>query len=63
MQVVVRFNNVDVALRNLKRKMQREGIYKVMKLSRFHEKPSQVRVRKTQEAIRRRRKLDRKRFF
>jgi len=62
-QVVVRFNNLDLALRNLKKKMQREGIYKIMKMGRFHEKPSQARLRKKQESIRRRRKLDRKKEF
>ncbi|KIE05269.1 30S ribosomal protein S21 [Candidatus Jidaibacter acanthamoeba] len=62
-QVLVRFNNVDMALKTLKKKMQREGVFKVMKMGRFYEKPSEVRVRKGQEAFRRRRKLDRKRNY
>jgi len=43
--------------------MQREGVFKVMKMGRYYEKPSEARMRKSQEAIRRRRKLDRKRNF
>jgi small subunit ribosomal protein S21 len=62
-QVLVRFNNVDLALKTLKKKMQREGVFKIMKLTRHFEKPSEERVRREQEAVRRRRKLDRKRNF
>ncbi|WP_341760128.1 30S ribosomal protein S21 [Candidatus Endowatersipora endosymbiont of Watersipora subatra] len=61
MQVVVRDNNVDQALRALKKKLQREGIFREMKLRNFHEKPSEKRVREKTEAIRRTRKLARKR--
>jgi small subunit ribosomal protein S21 len=59
-QIVVRDNNVDQALRILKKKMQREGIFREMKQRRFYEKPSEKRVREKQEAIRRTRKLARK---
>ncbi len=59
--VSVRDNNVDQALRALKKKMQREGIYREMKLRRHFEKPSEKRVREAAEAIRRQRKLERKR--
>jgi small subunit ribosomal protein S21 len=52
---------VDQALRALKKKMQREGIFREMKLRRHFEKPSEERKRKKAEATRRRRKLDRKR--
>ncbi len=62
MEVVVRDNNVDQALRALKKKMQREGIYREMKLRRHFEKPSERRVREQSEAIRRYRKLMRKRL-
>jgi small subunit ribosomal protein S21 len=62
-QVLVRFNNIDIALKTLKKKMQREGIFKKMRTVRQYEKPSEVRVRKEQEAFRRRRKLDRKRGY
>lgn len=62
MQVVVRDNNVDQALRALKKKMQREGIFREMKLRRHFEKPSEKRARERAEAVRRHRKLLRKRL-
>ena len=61
-QVVVRDNNVDQALRALKKKMQREGIFREMKLRNYYEKPSEKRVREKAEAIRRARKLARKKL-
>jgi small subunit ribosomal protein S21 len=61
-QVVVRDNNVDQALRALKKKMQREGIFREMKLRRNYEKPSERRAREKSEAVRRHRKLLRKRM-
>ena len=60
--VSVRDNNVDQALRVLKKKMQREGIYREMKLRRHFEKPSIRRAREKAEAVRRFRKLMRKRL-
>ncbi len=60
-QVLVRDNNIDQALRALKKKMQREGIFREMKMRRAYEKPSERRARETAEAIRRARKLARKR--
>ena len=62
MKVDVRENNVDQALRVLKKKMQREGIYREMKLRRHFEKPSIRRAREKAEAVRRFRKLMRKRL-
>lgn len=62
MEVSVRDNNVDQALRALKKKMQREGIYREMKMRRHFEKPSEKRVREKDEAVRRYRKLMRKRM-
>ena len=62
MQVVVRDNNVDQALKVLKKKMQREGIFREMKLRRSYEKPSERKAREKAEAIRRTRKLERKRL-
>ena len=56
MQVLVRDNNVDQALRVLKKKMQREGILRELKERRAYEKPSEKRVREKGEAIRRARK-------
>ena len=61
MQIIVRDNNVDQALRALKKKLQREGVYREMKLRRHYEKPSEKRARERAAAIRRSRKLDRKR--
>ena len=60
MQVLVRDNNVDQALRVLKKKMQREGIFRELKQRRSYEKPSQRKTREKAEAIRRARKLARK---
>lgn len=60
MQVLVRDNNVDQALKALKRKMQREGILRELKQRRAYEKPSERRVREAAEAVRRARKLARK---
>jgi len=60
-QVLVRDNNVDQALRALKKKMQREGIFREMKLRGAYEKPSEKRAREKAEAVRRARKLARKR--
>jgi small subunit ribosomal protein S21 len=60
--VTVRDNNVDQALRVLKKKMQREGIFREMKLRRAYEKPSERRTREKAEAVRRARKLERKRL-
>ena len=60
MQVLVRDNNVDQALRVLKKKMQREGIFREIKLRGAYEKPSERKAREKAEAIRRARKLARK---
>ena len=62
MQVLVRENNVDQALRVLKKKMQREGLFREMKPRRNYEKPSERRAREKSEAVRRYRKLLRKRL-
>ncbi len=60
MQVIVRDNNVDQALRALKKKLQREGVFREMKARRAYEKPSEKRAREKAEAVRRSRKLARK---
>ena len=60
MQVFVRDNNVDQALRILKKKMQREGVFREMKQRRFYEKPSARSTREKGEAVRRARKAARK---
>ena len=61
-QVLVRDNNVDQALRVLKKKIQRGGIFREMKLRGHYEKPSEKRVREKAEAIRRAPKLVRKKM-
>jgi small subunit ribosomal protein S21 len=60
LQVLVRDNNIDQALRVLKKKMQREGVFREMKRRKFYEKPSAKATREAGEAIRRARKLARK---
>ncbi|MGQ0528005.1 MAG: 30S ribosomal protein S21 [Alphaproteobacteria bacterium] len=59
--VNVRDNNVEQALRALKKKMQREGLFREMKLRKNYEKPSERKAREKSESIRRCRKMDRKR--
>lgn len=61
-QIFVRDNNVDQALKALKKKMQREGTFREMKRRKFYEKPSEKRARQKAEAVRRARKLIRKRM-
>ncbi|MGO7361585.1 30S ribosomal protein S21 [Rhizobium leguminosarum] len=62
MQVLVRDNNVDQALRVLKKKMQREGLFREMKERRAYEKPSERRVREKAQAISRQCKATRKKM-
>jgi small subunit ribosomal protein S21 len=61
-QVLVRDNNVDQALRALKKKLQREGVFREMRLRDHYEKPSERKARESAEAVRRARKLMRKRL-
>lgn len=60
--VTVHAGNGEQALRNLKRKMQRELIFRAMRMKRFYESPSEKKVREKQESERRMRKLNRKRM-
>lgn len=60
LQVFVRDNNIDQALRVLKKKMQREGVFRELRRRRAYEKPSEKRAREQSEAVRRRRKAERK---
>lgn len=62
MQVIVRENNVDQALRVLKRKLQREGVFREMRARRAYEKPSERRIRQEAEAVRRHKKQAKKRL-
>jgi small subunit ribosomal protein S21 len=63
MQVFVRDNDINSALRVLKKKMQREGTFREMKLRRHYEKPSERKAREKAEGARRRRKMLRKRML
>ena len=63
MLVTVRDNNIDQALRVLKKKMQREGIFKEMKMRTYFEKPSQKKLREKAENIRRSRKMARRKLY
>ena len=60
LQVNVKDNNVEQALRSLKKKMQREGLYKEMKLRKKKKKPCLKRAREKEENIRRARKTARR---
>ncbi|CAN7637438.1 30S ribosomal protein S21 [Pararhizobium sp. LjRoot238] len=60
MQVLVRDNNIDQALRVLKKKLQREGVFREMRLREAYEKPSVKKARQKSEAISRQRKNVRK---
>ena len=60
-QVHVHDNNVEQALRVLKKKMQREGLFREMKEGRYFEKNSEKKKRTMAEAVRRARKDERKR--
>ena len=60
LEVTVKDNNVEQALRSLKKKMQREGLYKEMKLRKHFEKPCLKRAREKEENIRRSRKMARR---
>ncbi len=62
MIVNVRDNNVERAMKILKKKLQREGVFREMKLRRFFEKPSIRKAREKAESGRRVRKLMRKRL-
>ena len=60
LEVTVKDNNVEQAIRSLKKKMQREGVYREMKIRKHYEKPSLKKAREKTESIRRYRKLQRR---
>jgi small subunit ribosomal protein S21 len=53
MRVTVRGNDVDQALRALRRKLDREGINRELRRHEFYAKPSDLRRQRDKEAIRR----------
>ena len=57
-KIEVKDNNVEQALRVLKRKLQRDGFYKIIKLKSNYEKPSEKKKRILQENIKRVKKLN-----
>ena len=57
MQVIVRNNNVERAAKILKKKMQKESIFKLMRIKTYFEKPSEKKARKKKEYIRRMNKI------
>ena len=59
-EVPVKDNNIEQALRTLKKRMQREGLFREMKLRKHYEKPSLRKAREKEESIRRSRKLKRR---
>ena len=63
-KIEVKDNNVDQALRILKRKLQREGFFKILKIKSNYEKPSERKKREKSENIKRSKKLQRmKNYF
>ncbi len=62
MRIFVRDNNVEQALRFMKKKLQREGIFRQLRMKEAFEKPSEKRVREQAEAVRRARKATRKKL-
>ena len=56
-KIEVKDNNVDQALKILKRKLQKEGFFKVMKMKSTYEKPSERKKRVQTENIKRIKKL------
>ena len=52
-EVEVRNNNVEKALRVLKKKLQKDGLFRELRMRQFYEKPSLKRQRKLKESLRR----------
>ena len=57
MKIEVKDNNIEQALRVLKRKLQKEGFFKVVKMKSTYEKPSERKKRLTEENVKRVKKL------
>ncbi len=52
-EITVRDNNVEKALRVLKKKLQKDGLFRELRMRQFYEKPSDKRMRKHKESLRR----------
>ena len=53
MEVEVRNNNIEKALRVLKKKLQKDGLFRELRIRQFYEKPSEKKLRKKKESLRR----------
>ena len=62
-KIEVKDNNVDQALRILKRKLQREGFFRILKIKSNYEKPSEKKKREKSENIKRAKKIKRMRDY
>ena len=60
-KIEVKDNNVEQALKILKRKLQREGFFKILKIKSSYEKPSERKKREKSENIKRAKKIQRMR--
>ena len=60
--ITVRNNNVDQAMRVLKKKLQKEGVLREIKSRQYFEKPSAKRARKKAEGIKRYKRAEKKRL-
>ena len=58
-KIEVKDNNVAQALRILKRKLQREGFFRILKIKSNYEKPSERKKRERSENIKRAKKIRR----
>ncbi len=56
-KIEVKDNNIEQALRILKRKLQKDGFFKIVKLKDTYEKPSEKKKRIKQENIKRAKKI------
>ena len=52
-EVTVRDNNVDKALRVLKKKLQKDGLFRELRMKQYYEKPSEKKLRNKKESLRR----------
>ena len=52
-EVTVRDNNVEKALRVLKKKLQKDGLFRELRMKQYYEKPSEKKLRKKKESLRR----------
>jgi small subunit ribosomal protein S21 len=61
LKIEVRQGNLEKAMRVMKKKLQKEGTFRLLKEKQYYEKPSEIKRRKKKEGIARRKKKDRDR--